>query len=245
MKSLDMTVMVYPPLDAPKPVADGLWVVDAVLGAGLPVRMTVIRLANGDLLLHSPTRYGAALRQALEALGRIRHLVAPSTVHWTFVKAWQGAVPDTIVWAAPGLRDRRQVQRSGLRIDAELTDTPPPAWADEIEQAVVRGRFGFSEVVMLHRPTRTAVFTDLVQNFEMAKLPPLLRPVGRMLGNVAPAGRAPTHLRLVMGHRGRDAARRIVAWAPERLLVAHGRPIETDAAAKLRRSLAWLTGDRS
>ncbi len=237
-----MVDMAYQPVDEPKPVADGVWIVDSVLGPGLPVRMTVIRLESGDLLLHSPTRYSAALQTAIEALGPIRYLVAPNTVHWVFVRAWRNALPGAEVFGAPGLRERRQVKRAGLVIDHDLGDTPPPAWADDIEQVVVRGRFGFSEVAFLHRPSRTALFTDLVQNFESQKLPWLLRPLGRALGNVAPTGRAPAHLRALVGHRSRDAARRIVAWAPALVLVTHGHPFETDAAEKLRRSLAWLTG---
>lgn len=231
----------YQPTDVPKPVDAGLWVVDSVLGPGLPVRMTVIRLANGDLLLHSPTRHGEALQTALEALGPIRHLVAPNTVHWVFVKPWRDRLPQAQIWAAPGLRDRAQVRRSGLPIDHDLSDEPPASWAGEIDQIVVDGALGFSEVAMFHRPTRTALFTDLVQNFEPQKLPWFLRPLGRLLGNASPAGRAPAHLRAVVGHRSRDAARRIVAWAPDRVLVTHGLPFETDAANRLRQSLAWLT----
>lgn len=231
----------YQPTDVPKPVADGIWVVDSVLGPGLPVRMTVIRLASGDLLLHSPTRHGKALQTALEALGPIRHLVAPSTVHWVFVKSWRAALPAAEVWAAPGLRERRQVRRSGLTVDYDLTDEAPASWAGQIDQIVVHGRFGFSEVAMFHRPTRTALLTDLVQNFEPHKLPWFLRPVGRLLGNLAPIGRAPAHLRALLGRRARDAARRIVAWTPDRVLMAHGHPFDTDAAAKLRQSLAWLS----
>jgi hypothetical protein len=233
--------MAYQPVDVPKPVVDGIWLVDSVLGPGVPVRMTVIRLASGDLLLHSPTRYSQTLQTALEALGPIRHLVAPNTVHWVFVKPWRNAIPHAEVWAAPGLRDRGQVRRSGLIIDHDLSDTAPAAWAGEIDQIVVHGGLGFSEVVMLHRPTRTALFTDLVQNFETQKLPWFLRPIGRLLGNVAPTGRAPSHLRAVVGHRSRDAARRIVAWTPDRVLVTHGHPFEADASDKLRQSLAWLT----
>ena len=43
--------------------------------------------------------------------------------------------------------------------------------------------------------------------------------------------------------RRREAAaavRRVLAWAPERVLFAHGRPFEEDGAERLRRSLAWL-----
>jgi hypothetical protein len=64
----------YPPLDTPKPIADGIFIVDStlpgLLGKVLPVRMTVIRLPDGTLLLHSPTRLTEALRQALLRLGR-------------------------------------------------------------------------------------------------------------------------------------------------------------------------------
>lgn len=233
----------YPPLDVPKPVGDGLWVVDSLLGPGLPVRMTVIRLRNGDLLLHSPTRYDAGLRRALEDLGPIRHLVAPNSVHWTFIKAWQDAAPGTQTWAAPGLRERGQVRRSGLRIDHDLADQAPAEWSDEIEQAVVPGGGGFNEVAMLHRPSRTLLLTDLVQNFEPEKLPWMLRPIAALLGNTAPSGRAPAHLRAVVRlQRGQAAmaARRIVQWAPQRVLVTHGHAFERDAAGQLRRSLAWL-----
>ncbi len=232
----------YRPIDTPKPLADGIWIVDGTIGPGLPVRMTVIRLQSGGLLLYSPTRYSPALRQALEALGPIRHLVAASTVHWVFVKDWQTAVPGVTSWVAPGLAQRGQVRRARLRIDHELAETPPAVWAGEIEQEVVRGAASFAEVAMFHRPSRTAMFADLVQNIEAHKLPWLLRPLGRALGNLAPEGRAPTHYRALVraGGSGQAAARRIVAWAPERIVVAHGLPIEQDAAAYLRQSLAWL-----
>lgn len=237
--------MAYPPLDVPKPVATDFWIVDSVIGPRAPVRMSVVRLGNGDLLLHSPTRYEPSLHHALEQLGRIRHLVAPNIAHWTFIKGWQDAVPGTQVWAAPGLRERGQVRRSGLRIDHVLGDRAPPDWADEIEQAVVPGAAGFSEVAMFHRPSRTLLLTDLVQNLEPSKLPWVLRGFAWLFGMLAPTGRAPAHLRAIVHMRGREAAaaaRRMIGWQPERVLLTHGRPFDPDGAAKLRRSLAWLTG---
>jgi hypothetical protein len=58
--------IVYPPLNVPKKVADDIWIVDSgpnrPLGMRLPIRMTVIRLAEGGLLLHSPTEFHAGLK---------------------------------------------------------------------------------------------------------------------------------------------------------------------------------------
>ena len=235
--------MAYKPLDTLKPVADGVWIVDSVMGPGAPVRMTVIRLGNGDLLLHSPTRFTPPLRDELAGIGRIQHLVAPNVVHWTFMQAWQQAVPGATTWAAPNLRQRGQVKRSGLRIDHDLHDMPPPEWANEIRQAVVRGGAGFTEVVLFHKATRTLVLTDLVLNVEPAKLPALLRPLARAIGVTAPDGRAPVYLRAIvkLRHaRARQEAARIVEWGPERVIFTHGRWFERDGEAQLRRSWRWL-----
>ena len=77
----------YPPLDVPKPVAEGVWIVDSgplrVFGLlGLPIRMTALQLSSGDILMHSPTRFDARLKSEIEAHGPIRHLVAPNIARW-------------------------------------------------------------------------------------------------------------------------------------------------------------------
>jgi hypothetical protein len=237
----------YPPLDVLKPVAESVWIVDSgplrMLGMPLPVRMTVIRLADGDILLHSPTRFDDGLKRDIERIGRIRHLVAPSIAHWVFLRDWQAHCPDAVTWAVPGLRDRAQVRTSGLRIDRDLGDGPPADWAGDMDQAVLRGGAGFAEVDFFHKPTRTLVLTDLVVNLEAHKLPWLMRGAAHLAGVVAPDGKAPVYLRLVIRMRRREpaaAAARLLAWDPERVIFSHGRWFERDGAAALRRALDWL-----
>jgi hypothetical protein len=239
----------YPPLDVLKPVAEGVWIVDSgplrIMGMPLPVRMTVIRLANGDLWLHSPTRYDERLRAELERHGRIRHLVSPNMAHWMFVREWQQRCPDAVTWAAPEVRERGQVKKSGLRIDRDLGEAPPPEWADGMEHVVVPGGMGFREIDVFHRPSRTLVLTDLVINLEAEKLPLLMRPFARLNGVLAPYGKPPIYLRLVIRARRREAAEaatRLLALAPERVIFSHGRWFDRDGTAALRRSFAWLLG---
>ena len=240
----------YPPLDVPKPVAGDLWIVDGtpIRPGGLltlPVRMTVIRLGSGDLWLHSPVRHSEALARALSGLGAVGHLVAPNIAHWSFLPAWQKAFPGATVWAAPGLGTRRQVRRSGLRIDHELGDAAPEAWSGQIEQAVVPGAGGFREVAFLHPPSRTLILTDLIANLEAGKLPPLTRVFCRLNGMLAPQGRAAAYVRLSVRARGSEAAEalgRLLERQPERLVFPHGAWFERDGAAAARRSLAWLLG---
>lgn len=245
-----MTTTTYPPLDVPKPVAPDLWIVDSgpmrAMGMiPIPVRMTVLRLQSGELLLHSPTRHTAPLQAALEDLGPIRHLVAPNIVHWTFLKEWQRRLPEALTWAAPGLRDRAEVRRSGVRLDRDLEEGPLPGWPDELDRINVRGGGSFCEVALFHGRSRSLILVDLVQNFEPGKLPLPLRPLAWMAGIVAPEGKAPVYLRAVVkmgGKKAREAGRQLVATRPQHVIFAHGRCFDRDAAGRLHRSLRWLAG---
>ena len=237
----------YPPLDTPKPVADDVLIVDSVMpglvGKMLPVRMTVMRLPDGGLLLHSPTRYSIPLKQALEKIGPIRHLVAPNIAHWMFLQDWQRACPDATTWAAPGLRERSQVRASGVRLDHDLSDAAPAEWGGAVGLTTVPGGLGFHEVALFHRPTRTLVLTDLVLNLDSAKLPAALRPLARLFGVTAPRGMAAPQLRGIIKLDRAEAARsasRLLTLEPERVIFAHGRWFERDGTAALRRSLRWL-----
>jgi hypothetical protein len=236
----------YPPLDVPKEAAEGVWIVDSgpmnAMGLKLPVRMTIFRLGNGDLLLHSPTPFSAAVGEAVEALGRVRHLVAPNIAHWTFLADWQRAYPDATTWAAPGLRDRAQVRASAVRIDAELSDTAPAAWADTLDQGIVKAGAGFNEGWFFHRQSRTLVLVDLIENLEPDKLPPIARLV--MQASAATRGTTARYLRVPVrlgGPEAKKAIRKIVALEPDRVIFAHGRTFESDGAAALKRAFNWLT----
>ncbi|KQT45361.1 hypothetical protein ASG52_14425 [Methylobacterium sp. Leaf456] len=245
-----MTDTTYPPLDTLKPVAPDLWIVDSgPLSAPLPlpVRMTIAKLSDGTVWLHSPTRFDEGLARAIGGIGPIRHLVAPNIAHWMFLAAWQRRFPDAVTWAAPNLRQRgpvrRKVEAGRLRLDRDLGEQSPEAWAADIRQTVVPGGLGFREVAFFHVTSRSLILTDLVLNLEPQKLPWHLRLPLRLAGATAPDGRAPIYLRLAVRLGGRAASRAaaaLVALAPQRVLFAHGAWFERDAAPALRRSLRWL-----
>jgi hypothetical protein len=237
----------YPPFDAPKRVADDLWIVDGApirrLGVTIPVRMTVVRLADGTLWLHSPTRFAPGLRAALAELGPVRHLVAPDIAHWTFLAGWQRHCPGAVAWAAPNLRRRLQVRLSEVRFDRDLGALPPADWAADLDQTLVAGAGGFREVAFLHRASRSLILTDLVLNLEDARSPAATRLYARLTGTRAPEGGVPLYLRPLLAMRKAEAARaaaRMLDWNPERVIFAHGRWFETDGARRLRRVLGWL-----
>jgi hypothetical protein len=238
----------YPPLLTLKPVARDVWIADGPVQVfnrmPYPTRMTAIRLSEGDVWLHSPVAFSADLMVALQGIGPIRHLVAPNWLHWTHLQDWADALPGAATWVAPGVVERAGHQGVRLRADHALTGAPPPDWAADIDQMIAAGSRIHREAVFFHRASRTLILTDLIENFEAERLPWHLRLLTRMAGNQHPDGSMPRELRLVFD---RDAlagsVRRMIAWAPERIILAHGRWYAKGGVAELRRAFRFLDLD--
>jgi hypothetical protein len=83
---------------------------------GLPfsTRMTVVRLADGGLWVHSPIPLEGALAAELAALGPVQALVAPNWIHYYYLPQWQARFPSAQTWAAPGVQAR--AAKAGLTI---------------------------------------------------------------------------------------------------------------------------------
>jgi hypothetical protein len=242
---------VYAPLNTCKPLAQDIWIVDgpvvamAALGLRMPfpTRMTVVRLADGGLWCHSPIAPDAALFEAIDALGPVRHLVSPNLLHYAHVAAWKRRYPQAMAWASPGVRRRAASQRIEVHFDADLDDAPPPDWAGCIEQMRFRGSRAMQEFVFLHRASGTLILTDLIENFELARLRGPMRWLARLGGVLDPDGKAPWDLRLTYlgGKRqARACLARMLAWQPQRVVFAHGRWFPDHAMTELRRAFRWL-----
>jgi hypothetical protein len=101
----NMGASLYDPINVYKPVAPNIGIVDGpfeyltVGGVKLPLpfttRMTVVRLANGDLFLHSPIKLHERLAKDLHRLGTVRHLVSPNQFHYAYIGEWAKAFPET------------------------------------------------------------------------------------------------------------------------------------------------------
>ena len=209
------------------------------LGFRYPTRMAIIRLPDGELLVWSPIALNDERRAAVDALGPVRHIVAPNAFHHVHVGKWQAVYPDAIVYAPPKLR----AKRPDLRFDRDLDqETPPPGWPDGIDYVVVRGNALIDEVVFFHRPSRTVLFTDLLQQFDpgwFSGWRALVAKLDRMTGTEASM---PQKFRLAFTARekARKSLQAILTWPADKIVIAHGRPVEADGQAFLHRAFAWL-----
>ena len=237
----------YEPLNTLKPVAPDLWIVDGPIirfyGLPFPTRMTVIRLPEGGLWVHSPIAPDPGLMAEIQALGPVAHLVAPNWIHYAYTGAWQALFPQARTWAAPGVAERAASRDVAIRVDETLVDGTPEDWGRAIEARVVAGSSVHHEAVFFHRASKTLILTDLIENFERRAVPVWLVPVLMMAGNLDPKGGTPRDMRATF-RNGRAEARKAVEWMvarePERVVLAHGRWYAQDAVVELRRAFRWL-----
>ncbi len=226
-------------MSALRSLAPDLYVADRPLP--LPVgdvgaRMTIVRLANGGLFVHSPVRLDAETKEALDALGEVRAIVAPCLLHHLFISDYATAYPSAAIYGPKGLdRKRKDVAFTGV-----LDDEAPELWRGQLEQVWVRGAPAMNEVAFFHVASRTLLLTDLVFNV------PKDRTQGARIFYwfVGAAGRFGPHRIVRFCFRDKPAVRasmdRILEWDFDRITLAHGEVVETGGREKLRAAFSFL-----
>jgi hypothetical protein len=98
------------------------------------------------------------------------------------------------------------------------------------------------EVVFFHRPSRTAIFGDLIQRHaekDMAGWKGILMRLDSLVGE---HGSTPREWRASFIRRGeaRLAREKVLAWKADRLLIAHGTCAQTGATGIIKDALSWI-----
>jgi hypothetical protein len=227
---------------APQAIAPSLWSLERRLrmpvGVALPCRSTLIRLPAGKLVIVSPPKLDDETRTQLAALGEIGAVVAPNSFHHLFAAAFVEAYPGIEVYAAPGLPERVGT----LPTARILPHAGPTEWIGTIDSAALSPPGAFAEVALFHMPTATLVLTDLAFNMPASESG-WARFFWRAFG--MPTGFGTSRLGRMGLLRDRTAAvtflTRVLEWPFERILVAHGDPVERDAKQVFRTAFAtWL-----
>jgi hypothetical protein len=218
-------------------IADGT-TVTAAAGFHYPTRMVVMKLVNGDLVLWSPTALTNTLVSSIDAMGTVRHLVPPNSLHHTSLGDWQRAYPRAQMYAPPGLREKRP----DIRFDADFTDRQIEAWSGEIHHAVMWGNRLTTEVVFFHRQSATTIFTDLIQQFPSGWFNGWRATIARLDLMTAAEPEVPRKFRIAFTdrHAARRSLQHIQTWPTERVIVAHGPTVTRDGQAFIGRAFRWL-----
>ncbi|MDX1799932.1 MAG: DUF4336 domain-containing protein [Marinobacter sp.] len=217
-----------------------IWTMDYPVryaGSGFNARMSVVRLDGNRLMLHSPGPMDDSTAAAISALGQVTQIVAPGNFHYLYLARAQARFPAAETHLCPGIERKLP----GLAFDWLLGPRPPAAWSELMDQVLIRGSRYMWEVAMLHRPSRTLLLVDAIENVTDRtanvswQLKAWWKLVFRMWNRPKPA---PEYR---LGWQDREAARaslnRILAWDFDRIVLSHGDNIVENAKQVARE--AW------
>ena len=230
-------------MKAIKPLSDDIWIADGdtVSWYGMPytTRSTIIRLDNGHLWVHSPIKITDALLSEVDQLGPVKHLVSPNKIHHLFMNSWKQAYPEAILYASPGLKEKR----ADINFEDELEDSPKLAWEKDIDQMIFKGSLNMDEVVFFHKKSRTLILTDLIENFHPDYFSGYKKAIATVTGILSPNGKTPLDWRMsfLFGKKqARASLEKMISWNPSSIIIAHGECIYSDAVGFLKKSFSWL-----
>ncbi len=235
----------YDPLNTLKPVGPEIWIADGppvpFYGIGFPTRMTVVRI-NGRLWVHSPIALDEGLLNELADLGPIGWLIAPNPIHYVSVHLWHERFPQAQVLAAPGVKERAAKYNIPFPKHDVMGDDAPTGTEDVLRQRLVKGHRFLHEVVFYHIPSKTLILTDLIENFEAEKVGRFKAILMRLAGILDPDGKAPADMRGTFKSKAkaRKVIREVISWAPEKVILSHGRWYDHNGTAELKRAFRWL-----
>jgi hypothetical protein len=220
-----------------KPWAPDIWTDEReakFFGIETGTRMTVVRLSGGGLFVLSPVKLDDETRKAVDALGEVRAVVAPSVFHHLSVGQWMAAYPNAVFGACPGL----EWKRTDLAFSSVVGDEPHPVWKGELEQVYFSARRE-NELDFFHAPSKTLIVTDALLNLSThaSKLTQL---VAKLMQNDAPGLGWMEPLMVRDRKLARRQVDRMLEWDFDRIILAHGQMVETGGRAVLERAYAWL-----
>lgn len=200
----------------------------------LSTRMTVARLRDGSLWVHSPITPTPELINDLAQIGRVRWVIAPNRSHHLFFLPFLAAHPSAEGFIASGLATKRP----------DLKDYPVPPttapWCGELSAFPIQGLPVLNETVWFHPASGTLIVTDLLfcfstHNTGFTKL------VAKLLGVHGALGMSRTMKLLVKDKPAfKQSVAALLALPVTRIIVAHDQIIDEECTNKLADAFAWL-----
>ncbi len=132
--------------------ANSIWTATTPIrfaGTWFPHVMSIVRLGDDSLLIHSPCQPSSDLLHAIAQIGIVAHVVAPNWFHDLYLAHYRKLYPSATFWAPPFLKR----QRASI-IDCALDVAARPPWFDEMPHTVLSGLLALDECIFFHRSTR-------------------------------------------------------------------------------------------
>ena len=218
-------------------LAQNIWVHEdrfKLMGSPIEVRMTVVKLNDGSLWLHSPTPLNDDIQSTVDNIGKVEHIVAASNGHNNWICQWQSAYPDAKVYLSAGIPKKINIENYTI-----MEDDSGNYWADDFDHAYMPVNF-FNEHIFLHKSSKSLIVTDLVHNYADKEPKGFQQTISKWIFNklgfkglcTAP----PLNHKIFIKNRSgfKEFIARILSWDFDKIIITHGDIIDKDANTKLK-----------
>ena len=222
-------------------IKDQIWILEYPIrfgGLDLFARTTIIKLDNGDLIIHDPCKIDAVIKSEIDSLGVVKFIIAPGSYHHLFVTDFQEEYPNAETYLCPGLERKRP----DIKFEWILGDKPDPRWGGALEQVLIQGTRYIWEVAFFHSPSKTLILVDLLENIGddyRHKAGLLLQFWWRCIFRMWNNPKAAPEYQMGWGNKiiVKNGLNKILGWDAERVILAHGENIEKNVNSTL--GTAW------
>ncbi|MCW8329994.1 DUF4336 domain-containing protein [Photobacterium sp. SDRW27] len=206
-----------------------------VNGISVGARMTVIRLDNNKLFIHSPVELTTQLQLELTKLGQVFAIVSPNMNHHLFLSEWWLAYPEAYFFAPPGLQNKR----TDLAFDDALSAQTPSLWRHQLYQTLLRGSDKMEEVIFCDPQSQTLIVGDTLAWFNPS--PGILTTMLGLVNGCYHDPAMPLYWRMTFKDktRLRQSLQEILTWPFDRIILSHGQVISKGGKEKFHQAFNW------
>lgn len=229
-----------------KKIDKNLWTAEQPLkfwGLEVGTRMTVVKLSDNSLVLISPIAIDYKLQQQLNDLGLVEYIAAPNLFHYLYIDRTKKLYPYASIVAPPGLAQKQP----NLEIDRTFTKDVVE-FNGELEHYLLAGFRAFvppkiavvNEIIFYHPVSKTLIITDSAFNFDRT-FPLITQLAARALGSYGVLKPSWIEKIVVKDKKQlKQSIERVLQWDFERVILAHGQIVDSDAKQPLAEGYHWL-----
>ena len=214
-----------------------LWINEVpfkLIGINFGNRMTCIKLSDGSIWLHSPTKFEESTFKALGSIGNIRYLITPSLMHNLFVMDWKEKSEASQLLAP----EKTKKVQSDIQLNENNAESITTMFNGEISCIPIKGMPVLQEYAFIHHASKTLILTDLAFNFGKA-VKGWAKLFIKLYGAYDKFGPTLTIRALIKNKDAfRESLNSILQHDFERIIVSHGNTINANGKEILKQAFS-------
>jgi hypothetical protein len=223
-----------------KQIDSDIWVAKQPLqyfGLNIGTRMTVIRLANNELVVISPIPVNETIKTQLNEIGIVKNIISPNLFHYLFASDFKNLYSTATFWAGSGLK----IKKPNLPIDKNLNDKGgifgnelEYIFFDGMKTITLSGFDSLNEYIFFHSVSQTLILTDTAFNFDDS-FPTVTKLVAKIIGgynNLSPS--LLEKIATTEKDKVKKSVEKVLHWDFKRVIMAHGSIIESNGKEKFK-----------